>query len=83
MVSQSLGNHLSRESVLGKIFQIGEGYGMIVSRKRLGRSLKSTSKEVVMRTWPLSVRQGREKERFPTRRVTMMEVHHKWGRRRT
>jgi hypothetical protein len=44
MVSQSLGNHLSREFVLGKIFQIGRGFGMIVSKKRLGRSLKPTSK---------------------------------------
>ena len=74
---------MSRESALEKIFQIDEGYGIIVSRKRLERSLKSASKEVVMRTWPLSVRQRREKERFPARRVTMMEVHHNWGRRRT
>jgi hypothetical protein len=48
---------------------------MIASRKRLERSLKATSREVVMRTWPLSVREGREKERVPTRRVTMMEDH--------
>jgi hypothetical protein len=54
---------------------------MIVSRKRLGRSLKATSREVVMRTWPLSVRQGRENERVPIRRVTMMEDHNNQGRR--
>jgi len=64
------------ESVLGKIFQIGKGYEMIVSRKRLGRSLKLSSKEVMMRTCPLLVRQIREKERLPARRVTLMEVHH-------
>jgi hypothetical protein len=56
---------------------------MIASRKRLGRSLRETSREVVMRTWLLSVRQRREKERVLARRVTMMEDHHSQGRRRT
>jgi hypothetical protein len=42
MVFQSLGNHLSRESALRRIFQIDKGFGMIVSRKRLGRSGEGT-----------------------------------------
>jgi hypothetical protein len=40
MVFPSLGNHLSRESVLGKISQIGRGFGMIASRKRLKEESK-------------------------------------------
>jgi hypothetical protein len=48
MVSQSIGNPLPRESMLRKIFYIGEGYETIVSRKRLGRSIKLSSKEVMM-----------------------------------
>jgi hypothetical protein len=83
MVFLTHGNHLSRESELEKNLQIGKGFRMIVSRKRLGRILNSTRKEVVMRTWPLSVIQGREKERVPTRRVILMEEHHCQGRRRT
>jgi hypothetical protein len=83
MGSPSLGNHLSKGSVLGRNFQIGRGFGMIASRKRLGRSPKQASREVVMRTWPLSVRQEREKERVPTRRVTMRGKPHSRGRRRT
>jgi hypothetical protein len=55
---------------------------MITSRKRLGRSLKVASREVVKRTWILLVRQGREKESVLARRVTMMEVHHSQERRR-
>jgi hypothetical protein len=47
---------------------------MIASTKRLGRSPKPTRKEVVRRTWPLSVRQEREKERVQP---------HNQGRRRT
>jgi hypothetical protein len=46
---------------------------MIAYRKRLERSLKAISKEVVMITCPLSIRKGREKERVLERRVTMME----------
>jgi hypothetical protein len=56
---------------------------MIASKRRLERSLRETSREVVMRTWLLSVRQGRENERVLERRVTMMEDHHNQGRRRT
>jgi hypothetical protein len=76
MFFPSLGNHLSRESTLEKISQTGREFGMIASKKRLGRSLKETSREVVMRTWPLSVRQGSAKKRFLARRVTMMEDHY-------
>jgi hypothetical protein len=63
--------------------KIGRGFGMIASRKRLKRSLRETSKEAVMTTWPLSVRQGRAKERVLARKVTVMEDHHNHGRRRT
>jgi esterase/lipase len=56
---------------------------MITSRKRLGRIIKEASREVVMITWPLLVRQGRENERVPERSVTVMKEHHIWGRRRT
>ena len=83
MVFPSLGNNLSRESVLGKNSQIGRGFGTIVSRKRHRRTLKETSKEVVMRTFPLLVRQGKVKERVPKKRVKMMEEHHNWERKRT
>jgi hypothetical protein len=61
MVFPSLGNHLSRESSLGKISQIGRDFGMIASRKRLRRSLREASREVVKRTWLLLVRQGKRK----------------------
>jgi hypothetical protein len=44
---------------------------MTASRKRLKRSPKLVSKEAVMRTWPLTIRQERAKERVPTRRVTV------------
>jgi hypothetical protein len=44
---------------------------MIASRKRLRRSPKQASREVAMRTWSLSVKQERAKERVPTRRVTV------------
>jgi hypothetical protein len=47
--------------MLRKIFHIGKDRGTIVSRKRLGRSLKASRKEVMMRTYPLLVRKGREK----------------------
>jgi len=70
---------LSRDSALRKNSQIGRGFGTIVLRKRLEKSLKASSKEALMRTWPLSVRQGREKGRFPARRVIVMEVHHSQG----
>jgi len=49
---------------------------MIASRKRLKRSLKLESSEVEMISYLLSIRQGREKERFPTIRLTVMEEHH-------
>jgi hypothetical protein len=42
---------LSREFALGRIFQIGRGFGMIASKKRLGRSLKQASKKMKRRTW--------------------------------
>jgi hypothetical protein len=54
---------------------------MIASKKRLKRSLRETSREVVMRNWILSRRQRREKERVLERRVTTMEDHHNEGRR--
>jgi hypothetical protein len=44
-------NHLSREFALGNISQIGRDFGMIASRKRLTRSLRETSREVVKRTF--------------------------------
>jgi hypothetical protein len=40
MVFPSLGNHLSKEFVLGKISQIGRDFGMIASRKRLREESK-------------------------------------------
>jgi hypothetical protein len=83
MVFPSLGNHFSRDSLLGKISQIGRVFGMITSRKRLERSLRVASREVVRRTWLLSVRRRREKEIVLARRVTMMEDHHIHGRRST
>jgi hypothetical protein len=54
---------------------------MISSRKRPRRNPRQASGEVVRRTWLLSVRQGREKEIFLARRVTVMEDHHSQGRR--
>jgi hypothetical protein len=83
MVFPSLGNHLTREYVLMNVSHIGRGFGMIAYRKRLKRSLRKTSKEVVMRTWLLFVRQRRENERVLVRRVIIMEDHHNKGRRRT
>jgi hypothetical protein len=56
---------------------------MISSGKRLGRSLRETSRGVVMRTWLLSVRQRKKKERVLARRIKMMEDRHNQGRRRT
>jgi hypothetical protein len=76
MVFPSHGNHLSRDFVLDNIFHMGRDFGMITSKKRLERSLRETSREVVMRNWILLVTQRREKEIFPSRRVTMMEDHH-------
>jgi hypothetical protein len=55
---------------------------MISSKRRLGRSLRESIREVVKISWLLSVRKGREKERALAIRVTMMEVHHIQGRRR-
>jgi hypothetical protein len=52
---------------------IGRGFGMIASKKKLERSLKPTSKKMEMRTWMLSIRQGRVKERVP--RVTVRGQH--------
>jgi hypothetical protein len=63
----------------GKIFQIGRGFGMIVSRKRLGRSLNPTRKKMERRTWLWSVRPRREKEKVP--RVTVRGKPHSQGRR--
>jgi hypothetical protein len=83
MVFTILRNHLSREYSLGKNSLIGKGFRTIVSENRVGRSLNVASIEVVMRTWPSSIRQGRENERVPTRRVTVMEEHHIQRRRRT
>jgi hypothetical protein len=40
MVFPSHGKHLSRDFALGKISQIGRDFGMIASKKRLGRSLR-------------------------------------------
>jgi hypothetical protein len=41
MVFPSLGNSFSRDSALEKNLYIGRGFGMIPSRKRLGRSMKA------------------------------------------
>jgi hypothetical protein len=54
--------------MLEKISQIGRDFGMIASKKRLGRSLRAASKEVVKRTWLLSVRQARAKERISSKK---------------
>jgi hypothetical protein len=62
MVFPSLGNHFSRETILKNIFHIGRDFGMIAYSKRIGRSLRESSKEVVMRDCLLSVRQGKMKE---------------------
>jgi hypothetical protein len=59
MVFPSDENHFSREFVLGNISQIGRDFGMVSSRKRLRRSLRETSRDVVKRMYLLSVRQGR------------------------
>jgi hypothetical protein len=83
MVFPSPRNHFSREFVPEKISQIARDFEMIASKKRLERSLRVASREVVKRTWLLSVRQGREKEKVLARRVTVMEDHHSRGRRRT
>jgi hypothetical protein len=83
IVFPSHGNHLSKEFVFEKIFQIGKDFGMITSRKIFGRSQRVANREVVKRTYLLSVRQGREKERVLARRVTLMENHPFQGRRRT
>jgi hypothetical protein len=79
----SHGNHFSKDFMLERISYIGRDFGMIKSRKRLRNSLKVSRRDVVKRTFPLSVRQGREKERVLVRRVTVMEDHHNQGRRRT
>jgi hypothetical protein len=76
MVSQSLGNHLSRVSMLERSFPHLRIFGMISSERRLGRSLRLVGREVVMGTWPLSVRQEREKERVLVRRVTVRGQPH-------
>ena len=47
---------MSRDYALGKISNIGRGFGMIASRKRLGRILREAGREVVRRTWHFSVR---------------------------
>jgi len=68
--------------MLGNISHIDKYFGMIASRKILRRSLRVATKEVVMRTWILLVRQRMENERVPTRSVIVMEDHHNQGRRR-
>jgi hypothetical protein len=50
MGSPSHGKHLLRGSVLGRSFQIERGFGMIASRKILGRSLKQASRKMERRT---------------------------------
>jgi hypothetical protein len=49
MVFMSLGNHFSRESALEKNSHISRAFGMIVPRKRLGRSINPTSKKMKRR----------------------------------
>jgi hypothetical protein len=74
MVSPSHETHLLREFMLGRNFQIERGFGMIASRKRLGRSLKPVGKEMERRTWLWSVRPRGEKEmvlRFVIHRVVL------------
>jgi hypothetical protein len=46
-VFESLGNHLPREFVLKRIFKIGGFFGTIVSNKRLRRSSRPASREVL------------------------------------
>jgi hypothetical protein len=60
-------------------FPIGRGFGMIASRKRLGRSLKQASKKMERRTWLWSVRPRREKEKVP--RVTVRGKPHSSGKK--
>lgn len=50
-----------RESALGKIFLNLRCFGMIASRTRLRRSLKSIGKEMERRTWPWLVLPRRAK----------------------
>jgi hypothetical protein len=44
------GTNFSREFEIRKISHIGRYFGMIASNKRLRRSLRETSREVVKRT---------------------------------
>jgi hypothetical protein len=44
------------DAKLVKISQIGKGFGMITSKKRLGRGLRKARRKVLRRTWLLSVR---------------------------
>jgi hypothetical protein len=81
MASQSLGNHLSRVSVHERNFPLLRSFGMISSRKRLGRNPKLAGREVVMRTWPLSIMQERAKERVLARRIEVRGHPHNRGRR--
>jgi hypothetical protein len=74
MVSPSHGNHLSRDSTPGRIFQVGRGFGMITSRKRLNKILNPIGKNMERKTWPWSFRIRREKERVP--RVTVRGKPH-------
>jgi len=71
---------LSRGYVLKKNLHIGRGFGMIASKKRLGRSLKQASKKMGRITWLWSFRTRREKERVP--RVTMRGQPYNQVRRR-
>jgi hypothetical protein len=79
MVSPSHKNHLSREVALEGNFQIGSDFGMIASRKRLGRNTNPTGKKIERRTWPWSSRTRSTKERVP--RETMRGQPHNQGRR--
>ena len=47
---------MSKNFVIRRISHIGRYFGMISSRKILGKSLKEARREVVKRTWLLLVR---------------------------
>ena len=68
--------------VLRRNSPLGRGFGTITSMRRLVRSLELASKGMAKRTWSLSARHEREKQRVPTKMVTVMRKPHSWGRRR-
>lgn len=51
--------------LLGKLFQVGKGFGMTASRKRLERSPKHGSRRMKRRMWIWSVRLRGPKDRVP------------------